>query len=86
MLNLNQDTGVDAIFGQHDEATSLIDIPVTTIAEPSFFSPTNRPPTPTPLFIQLQQPPILTPATIPSSPLQNLPDFGLLFGFDNILK
>ncbi|GJZ56907.1 hypothetical protein Tco_0612401 [Tanacetum coccineum] len=76
MLNPNQDTGVDAIFGHNAEATSLIDIPVTAIAEPSFFAPTNRPPTPTPLFIQLQQPPILTPATTPSSSLQNLPDFG----------
>ncbi|GJR11175.1 hypothetical protein Tco_1155273 [Tanacetum coccineum] len=86
MLNPNQDTGVDAIFGQQAEATSLTDIPVTTIVEPSFFAPTNRPPTPNPLFIQLQQPPILTPATTPSSPLQNLPDFALLFGFDNRLK
>ncbi|GJZ34723.1 hypothetical protein Tco_0580540 [Tanacetum coccineum] len=86
MLNPNQDTGVDAIFGQHAEATSLIEIPVTTIAEPSFFVPTNRPPTPNPLFIRLQQPPILTPATTPSSSLQNLPDFGSLFGFDYRLK
>ncbi|GJR10218.1 hypothetical protein Tco_0792870 [Tanacetum coccineum] len=41
MLNPNQDTGVDAIFGQQAEATSLTDIPVTTIVEPSFFAPTN---------------------------------------------
>ncbi|GJS69789.1 hypothetical protein Tco_1569127 [Tanacetum coccineum] len=68
------------------EATSLIDIPVTAIAEPSFFAPTSRPPTPTPLFTQLQQPPILTPTTTPSSSLQNLPDFGSLFGFDYRLK
>ncbi|GKC92187.1 retrovirus-related pol polyprotein from transposon TNT 1-94 [Tanacetum coccineum] len=61
-------------------------IPVTAIAEPSFFAPTNRPPTPTPLFTQLQQPPFLTLATTPSSSLQNLPDFGSLFGFDNRLK
>ncbi|GJV11585.1 hypothetical protein Tco_1353126 [Tanacetum coccineum] len=86
MLNPNQDTGVDAIFGQHAEATSLIDTPVTAIVEPSFSAPTNRPPTPNPLFIQLQQPPILTPATTPSSSLQNLPDFASLFGFDNRLK
>ncbi|GKF34789.1 hypothetical protein Tco_0107989, partial [Tanacetum coccineum] len=78
MLNPNQDTGVDAIFGHNAEATSLIDIPVTAIAEPSFFVPTNHPPTPTPLFIQLQQPPILTPATTLSSSLQNLPDFVIL--------
>ncbi|GJV91171.1 hypothetical protein Tco_1538984 [Tanacetum coccineum] len=77
MLNPNQDTGVDAIFRQHAEAIALIDIPVTSIAEPSFFAPTNRPPTPNPLFIQLQQPPILTLTTTPSSLLQNLPDFAL---------
>ncbi|GJX94930.1 retrovirus-related pol polyprotein from transposon TNT 1-94 [Tanacetum coccineum] len=51
MLNLNQDTGFDAIFGQHAEATSLIDIPITAIAEPSLFASTNHPPTPNPLFI-----------------------------------
>ncbi|GJZ51798.1 hypothetical protein Tco_0606313 [Tanacetum coccineum] len=86
MLNPNQDTGVDAIFGQHTEATSQIDIPVTAFAEPSFLAPTNRPPTSNPFFIQLQQPPILTPATTLSSSLQNLPDFASLFGFDNKLK
>ncbi|GKE04583.1 hypothetical protein Tco_1396601, partial [Tanacetum coccineum] len=75
MLNPNQDTGVDAIFGQHAEATTLIDTPVTAIAEPSFSAPTNRPPTPNPLLIQLQQPPILTPDTTPSSLLHNLPNF-----------
>ncbi|GJR16936.1 hypothetical protein Tco_0965463 [Tanacetum coccineum] len=86
MLNPNQDTGVDAIFEQHAEATSLTDTPVTAIVEPSFSAPTNHPPTPTPLVIQLQQPPILTPATTPSSSLQNLPNFASLFGFDYRLK
>ncbi|GKE43124.1 hypothetical protein Tco_1470408 [Tanacetum coccineum] len=94
MLNPNQDTGVDAIFGHcrysnmlnPNQDTSLVDIHVTAIAEPSFFAPTNRPPTPTPLFTQLQQLPILTPTTTPISSLQNLPDFGSLFGFDYRLK
>ncbi|GJT50209.1 hypothetical protein Tco_0976366 [Tanacetum coccineum] len=86
MLNTNQDTGVDAIFGHNTEATSLVDIPVTAIAEPSFFAPTNSPPTLTPLFTQLQQPPILTSVTTPSTSLQNHPDFGSLFGFYNRLK
>ncbi|GKB20070.1 hypothetical protein Tco_0853993 [Tanacetum coccineum] len=86
MLNPNQDTGVDDIFEQHAEATSLTDTPVTAIVEPSFSAPTNRPPTPNPLVIQLQQPPILTPATTPSSSLQNLPNFASLFGFDYRLK
>ncbi|GJT91732.1 hypothetical protein Tco_1080577 [Tanacetum coccineum] len=86
MLNPNQDTGVDDIFEQHAEATSLIDTPVTAIVEPSFSAPTNHPPTPNPLVIQIQQPPILTPATTTSSSLQNLPNFASLFGFDYRLK
>ncbi|GJV32691.1 hypothetical protein Tco_1393091 [Tanacetum coccineum] len=86
MLNPNQDTGVDDIFEQHADATSLIDTPVTAIVEPSFSTPTNRPLTPNPLVIQIQQPPILTPATSTSSSLQNLPNFASLFGFDHRLK
>ncbi|GJW00172.1 hypothetical protein Tco_1555423 [Tanacetum coccineum] len=38
MLNPNQDTGVDDIFEQHAEATSLIDTPVTAINLPNFAS------------------------------------------------
>ncbi|GJU18504.1 hypothetical protein Tco_1146470 [Tanacetum coccineum] len=83
MLNPNQDTGVDDIFGQHTEATSLID---SSIMEPSFTAQINRPPTPYPLVIQTPQPPILTPATTTSSLLQNLPNFASLFGFDHRLK
>ncbi|GJT25568.1 hypothetical protein Tco_0895505, partial [Tanacetum coccineum] len=86
MLNPNQDTGVDDIFRQHTEATSLIDTSVTAIMEPSFTAQINRPPTPHPIVIQTQQPPILTPATTTSSLLQNLPDFASLFGFDHRLK
>ncbi|GJV18691.1 retrovirus-related pol polyprotein from transposon TNT 1-94 [Tanacetum coccineum] len=86
MLNPNQDTGVDDIFGQHTKATSLIDTPVTAIMEPSFIAQTNRHLTPYPFIIQTQHPPILTPTTTTSSSLQNLPDFGSLFGFDYRLK
>ncbi|GKA42033.1 hypothetical protein Tco_0734693 [Tanacetum coccineum] len=86
MLNPNQDTGVDDIFRQHTEATSLIDTSVTAIMEPSFTAQINRPPTPHPIVIQTQQPPILTPATTTSSSLQNLPNFASLFGFDHRLK
>ncbi|GKB07346.1 hypothetical protein Tco_0835630 [Tanacetum coccineum] len=57
MLNPNQDTGVDAIFGQHSKAkTSLIILIVTAIAEPSFSAPTNHPPTSNPLIIQIITP------------------------------
>ncbi|GKB23709.1 hypothetical protein Tco_0863110 [Tanacetum coccineum] len=86
MLNPTQDTGVDDIFRQHTEATSLIDTSVTSIMEPSFTAQINRPPTPYPLNIQTQQPPIMTPATTTSSSLQNLPNFASLFGFDYRLK
>ncbi|GJV35525.1 hypothetical protein Tco_1408002 [Tanacetum coccineum] len=86
MLNPNQDTGVDDIFRQHTEATSLIDTSVTAIMEPSFTAQINRPPTPHPIIIQPQQQPILTPATTTSSSLQNLPNFASLFGFDHRLK
>ncbi|GKB63972.1 hypothetical protein Tco_0920158, partial [Tanacetum coccineum] len=86
MLNLNQDTGVDDIFRQHTEAISLIDTSVTAIMEPSFTAQVNRPPTPHPIVIQTQQPPIMSPATTTSSLLQNLPNFASLFGFDHRLK
>ncbi|GKB23149.1 hypothetical protein Tco_0862550 [Tanacetum coccineum] len=86
MLNPNQDTGVDDIFRQHTEATSLIDTNVTAFMEPSFTAQINRPPTPHPIIIQQQQLPILTPATTTSSSLQNLPNFASLFGFDHRLK
>ncbi|GJV27708.1 hypothetical protein Tco_1384156 [Tanacetum coccineum] len=86
MLNPNQDTGVDDIFRQHTEATSLIDTSVTAIMEPSFTAQINRPPTPHPIVIQTQQPPIMTPATSTSSLLENLPNFASLFGFDHRLK
>ncbi|GKB31802.1 hypothetical protein Tco_0871203 [Tanacetum coccineum] len=74
------------ILRQHTEATSLIDTSVTAIMEPSFTAQINRPPTPYPLVMQTQQPPILTPATTTSSSLQNLPNFASLFGFDYRLK
>ncbi|GKG24862.1 hypothetical protein Tco_0395490, partial [Tanacetum coccineum] len=69
-----------------DQATSLIDTSVTAIMEPSFTTQINRPPTPYPIVIQTQQPPVLTPATTTSSSLPNLPNFASLFGFDYRLK
>ncbi|GKF36372.1 hypothetical protein Tco_0113130, partial [Tanacetum coccineum] len=41
---------------------------------------------PTPLITHPQQTPVPTPATVPSSSLQYLPNFGSLFGFDHRLK
>ncbi|GJW20655.1 hypothetical protein Tco_0031277 [Tanacetum coccineum] len=62
------------------------DVPITTIVEPPLLSTTTLPPLPTPLITHLQQTPVPTPVTVPSSSLQDLPNFGSLFGFDHRLK
>ncbi|GKD72624.1 hypothetical protein Tco_1330906 [Tanacetum coccineum] len=86
MLNPSPDTGIDSIFDLNTESTSLIHVLVTTIAEPPLLSTTTLPPLPTPLITHLQQTPVHTPATVPSSSLQDLPNFRSLFGFDHRLK
>ncbi|GJY41944.1 hypothetical protein Tco_0429214 [Tanacetum coccineum] len=86
MLNPRPDTSIDSIFTLNTEATSLVDVPVTTIAEPPFVSAITLPPPPTPLITHMQQTPVPTPTTVPSSSLQDLPKFGSLFGFDHQLK
>ncbi|GJT69277.1 hypothetical protein Tco_1028563 [Tanacetum coccineum] len=62
--------GIDAIFTLNNEATSLVDVPVTTIAEPPLLSATTLPPPPTPLITHLQQTPVPAPVNIPSSSLR----------------
>ncbi|GJV03236.1 hypothetical protein Tco_1336805 [Tanacetum coccineum] len=86
MLNPSPDTGIDSIFNINTESTSLINVSVTTIAEPPLLSTTTLPSPPTPLITHLQQTPVPTPTTVPSSSLQDLPNFGSLFGFDHRLK
>ncbi|GJX13212.1 putative reverse transcriptase domain-containing protein [Tanacetum coccineum] len=86
MLNPSPDTGIDSIFNLNTESTSLIDVPVTTVAELPLLSTTTLPPLPTPVITHLQQTPVPTPATVPSSSIQDLPNFGSLFGFDHRLK
>ncbi|GJT36069.1 hypothetical protein Tco_0926488 [Tanacetum coccineum] len=86
MLNTSLDTGIDSIFNLNTESTSLIDVPVTTIVDPPLLSTTTLPPPPTPLITHLEQTPIPTLATALSSSLQDLSDFGSLFGFDHRLK
>ncbi|GKE01121.1 hypothetical protein Tco_1389104, partial [Tanacetum coccineum] len=86
MLNPRPDTGIDSIFTLNTEATSLVNVSVTTIAEPPLVSAITLPPPPTPLIIHMQQTPVPTPTTVSSSSLQNLPNFGSLFGFDHRLK
>ncbi|GKB80512.1 hypothetical protein Tco_0947407, partial [Tanacetum coccineum] len=83
MLNPSPDSGIDLIFNLNTKATSLVDVLITTIAEPPLLSATTLPPTPTPLITHLQQTPVPTQATVPSSSLQDLPNFGSLFRFDH---
>ncbi|GKD24558.1 hypothetical protein Tco_1230772 [Tanacetum coccineum] len=86
MLNPSPDTGINSVFNLNTESTSLVDVSVTAIAEPPLLSVTTTPPPPTPLITHLQQTPTPTPATVPSSSLQDFPNFGSLFGFDHRLK
>ncbi|GKF05680.1 hypothetical protein Tco_0036348, partial [Tanacetum coccineum] len=84
MLNPRPDICIDLIF--NTEATSLVDVPVTTIAEPPLVFATTLPPPLTPLITHMQQTPFPIPTTAPSTSLQDLPNFGSLFGFDHRLK
>ncbi|GKA39264.1 hypothetical protein Tco_0731815 [Tanacetum coccineum] len=86
MLNPSPDIGIDSLFNLNTDSTLLVDVPVTTFAEPPLLTTTTLPPPPTPLITHLQQTPVPTPATIPSSSLRDLPNFGSLFGFDHRLK
>ncbi|GJW97838.1 hypothetical protein Tco_0179646 [Tanacetum coccineum] len=76
MLNPSPDTGVDSIFNLNTESTSLIDVPVTTIAEPPFLSTTTLPPPPTPLITHLTITNIFT--TPHNCPCPSLQDFQLV--------
>ncbi|GJV57978.1 hypothetical protein Tco_1458983 [Tanacetum coccineum] len=86
MLNPRPNTCIDSIFNLNTEATSLVDVPVTTIGEPPLVFEITLPPPPTPLITHMQQTPfpILTIAL--STSLQDLLNFGSLFGFDHRLK
>ncbi|GKB01345.1 hypothetical protein Tco_0829389 [Tanacetum coccineum] len=80
MLNPSPDTCIDFIFNLNTKSTSLVDVPVTNIAETPLLSATTLPPPPISLIPHPQQTPIPTPATVLSSSLQDLPNFGSLFG------
>ncbi|GJS27593.1 hypothetical protein Tco_0488213 [Tanacetum coccineum] len=69
MLNPRPNTGIDSIFTLNTKATSLIDVLVTTIAEPPLVSATTLSPPPTPLITHMQQTLVPTLITVPSSSL-----------------
>ncbi|GKF03252.1 hypothetical protein Tco_0030175, partial [Tanacetum coccineum] len=64
MLNPRPNTGIDSII--NTKATSLVDVPVTTIAEPPLVFAITLPPPPTPLITHMQQTPFPIPTTAPT--------------------
>ncbi|GJW25566.1 hypothetical protein Tco_0039377 [Tanacetum coccineum] len=86
ILNPSLDTCIDSIFNLNTESTSLVYVLITTIAETALLSATTLPPLTIPFITHLQQTLVPTPATVPSSSLQDLPNFGSFFGFDHRLK
>ncbi|GJQ95944.1 reverse transcriptase domain-containing protein [Tanacetum coccineum] len=80
-----EDTHVIITPVNPEESTSLIDVLVTAIAKPPLLS-TTLPPPPTPLITHLQQTPVPISVTVPSSSLQDLPNFGFLFKFEDRVK
>nr|GEU43586.1 retrovirus-related Pol polyprotein from transposon TNT 1-94 [Tanacetum cinerariifolium] len=81
MLNPSPDAGIDSLF----ELTPWVDDQAsTTVASLTLTAPT-LPPLTVPTISQVLQAPT-PPTTAPSTFLQNLPNFGSLFGFNHRLK
>nr|GEX04443.1 hypothetical protein [Tanacetum cinerariifolium] len=74
MLNPSPDTGIDSIF----ESTPNVDVLVMTTTELPLLSTTTLPLPYIPIISHVQQTPAPTPPNIPSSSLQDLPNFGSL--------
>ncbi|GJU69615.1 retrovirus-related pol polyprotein from transposon TNT 1-94 [Tanacetum coccineum] len=86
MFNPNPDTGIDSILNLNTELTTLVDVPVTSNAKMPPSSATTPPPLPIPPIQPLQQTPVPTPMIVPSTSLQDLPNFGSLFKFEDRVK
>nr|GEV51033.1 hypothetical protein [Tanacetum cinerariifolium] len=78
--------GIDSILNLNTELTYLVDVPVTTNIEMPYSSVTTLPPPPIPLVQPQQQTPVLTPVSVLSTSLHNLPTFGSLFKFEDRVK
>nr|GEU99799.1 hypothetical protein [Tanacetum cinerariifolium] len=81
MLNPTPDAGMESIF----ETTSQMDVQTPTSVAPLPMSAPFLTPSTIATITTTQQAPTLS-ITAPSTRLQDLPDFGSLFGFDNRLK
>nr|GFD36069.1 hypothetical protein [Tanacetum cinerariifolium] len=81
MLNPSPDACIDSLF----ESTPRLDVQaLTTVAPLTLTTPTLPPPT-IPTISEVPQA-LTPPTTAPSTFLEDLPNFGLLFGFDHRLK
>ncbi|GKF02311.1 hypothetical protein Tco_0029234, partial [Tanacetum coccineum] len=76
MLYPNPNTSIDSILNLNTDSTSLVDVPVSTNVEMPPSSATTIPSPPVTLIQPLQQTPISTPTIVPSTSLQDLPNFG----------
>nr|GEY13561.1 hypothetical protein [Tanacetum cinerariifolium] len=84
---LLKDTHVTLTLVNPDgQQQSSVDAPVSTTVVPLLVTAPTLPPPSIPIMSQVQQAPAPTPTTAPSSLLQDLPNFGSLFGFDHRLK
>nr|GEZ85037.1 hypothetical protein [Tanacetum cinerariifolium] len=82
MFNPSPDAGIDSLF----ETAHRVDVSVSTTVVPLLVTAPTLPPPSIPIMSQVQQAPTPTPTTTPSSFLQDLLNFGSLFGFDHRLK
>nr|GEX64521.1 hypothetical protein [Tanacetum cinerariifolium] len=81
MLNPTLDVGMESIF----ETTSQMDVPTPTSVAPLLMTAPTMTPSSIATITTTSQAPLL-PTTAPSTIIQNLPNFGSLFGFDNRLR
>nr|GEW55267.1 hypothetical protein [Tanacetum cinerariifolium] len=86
-MNVGDDEGPDAEDDDNELYGDLnINLEVTTTVEPLLLTAPTLPPPSIPIISQVQQAPAPSPATAPSTSLQDLPNFVSLFGFDHRLK
>nr|GEW57589.1 retrovirus-related Pol polyprotein from transposon TNT 1-94 [Tanacetum cinerariifolium] len=81
MLNSSPDVGINSLF----KTPPQMDVPTSTIVVSFTLNAQNLPPPTIPTSSQVQQAPT-SPTIAPSTLLQDLPNFGSLFGFDHRLK
>nr|GEU74936.1 reverse transcriptase domain-containing protein [Tanacetum cinerariifolium] len=81
MLNPSPDAGIDSFF----ESIPRVDVQASTTVAPLTLTAPTLPPSTIPTISKILQAPT-PPTTAPSTFLQDLPNFGSLFGFDHHLK